>query len=195
MKKRGKTLSEAEVFRLADALALVFWLPGAEVDKQRLREGAWAYWEKIKKEKRTVWLTYLLQLLITCPPLFERPPGFEWIQQQLMWELYYRKANQSADRDFWEAMKRVHSALRRGRPSDKARDYFWYERVQALMKQEGLSKTKAVERLAELVSEKQDTSAIWKSLARVEKEQRTRRGLLSPAQAERSPFSKIGKIK
>jgi hypothetical protein len=180
MKKRGETLSEAEIIKLADELALVFWLPGSEVRRQQLSKEAQAYWETIKDQPRVLWLPYVLRLLLTCPPLFDRPTGFEWILNQVQWELYYRKANQSADQDFWAAVTQVRRAMRRGRPSDKARDYFRYERVRALMKEQGIKKTRAVELLADLEGLSQNTRAIWKSLARVEGEQTSRRKLLRP---------------
>jgi hypothetical protein len=180
MKTRPKTLSEAEIIKLADDLALVFWLPGSEVRKTQLRKEAQAYWETIKDQPRVLWLPYVLRLLLTCPPLFDRPTGFEWILNQVQWELYYRKANQSADRDFWAAVKQVRRAMRRGRPSDKARDYFRHERVKALMKERGITKTRAVGLLADLEGLSQTTRAIWKSLAQVKRGQTTRRKLLHP---------------
>jgi len=42
MKKRPKTLSEARIIKLADGLALEFWLPGAAAKRERFRKAAQA---------------------------------------------------------------------------------------------------------------------------------------------------------
>ena len=175
MNKKPKTLSEAEIIKLADGLALEFWLPGAAVRRERFRKAAQAYMEIIKDQPRVVWLPYLLRLLLTCPPLLDRPTGFEWVLNQVQWELYYRIKNRSADRDFWEAFKKARIAMQLGRPPDKAQDYHQYERVKQLMKEQGISKTRAVELLA---GSSGATRGIWRSLARVKCEQTTRRRLL-----------------
>ena len=180
MKKRPETLSEAGIIKLADGLALEFWLPGAAAKRERFGKAAQAHMEAIKDQPRVVWLSYLLRLLLTCPPLLDRPAGFEWVLNQVQWELYYRKKNLSADRDFWEAFNKVRIAMRLGRPSDKALDYRRYERVKELIKQKGISKTRAVELLAAGEGPSRDTRGIWRSLARVKREQTTRRKLLQP---------------
>jgi hypothetical protein len=171
-------LSKAGIIELADGLALEFWLPGAAAKRERFGKVAQAYMETIKDQPRVVWLSYLLRLLLTCPPLLDRPTGFEWILNQVQWELYYSKKNRSADRDFWEAFKKVQIAMRLGRPSDKARDYRRYERVKELMKEQGISKTQAVELLAADEGASKDIRGIWRSLARVKREQTTRRKLM-----------------
>ena len=65
-----------------------------------------------------------------------------------------------------------------GRPSDKAQDYRRYERVKELIKEQGISKTRAVELLAADEGASKDIRGIWRSLARVKREQTTRRKLL-----------------
>jgi hypothetical protein len=180
MKKRPKTLSEAGIIKLADGLALEFWLPGAAARRERFGNATLAHMESLKDQPRVVWLSYLLHLLLTCPPLLDRPTGFEWILNQVQWELYYRKKNRSADRDFWEAFKKVRIAMQLGRPSDKAQDYHRYERVKELMKEQGISKTRAIELLAGGEGVSRDIRGIWRSLARVKREQTTRRKLLQP---------------
>jgi hypothetical protein len=62
-------------------------------------------------------LAALWQLLLLCPPLFAKPPGFEWILQQVEWELEFRKDNPSADRALWTALDVVKRRLRAGRPA------------------------------------------------------------------------------
>ncbi len=180
MKKRRTTFSEAEILKLADELALEFWLPGSEAKRAQLSKAAQGYWKTLKDQPRVRWLPYVLRLLFTCPPLFDRPPGFEWVLNQVQWELYYRKANQSADRDFWAAITQVRRTMRRGRPSDKARDYFRHERVKALMKEYGMKKTQAVEYLAEREEGTRDVRGIWRALARVHRAQAARLKLLRP---------------
>jgi hypothetical protein len=180
MKKRPKTLSEAEIIKLADGLALEFSLPGAAARRERFAKAAQAYMETIKDQPRVVWLSFLLRLLLTCPALLDRPTGFEWILNQVQWELYYRKKNRSADRDFWDAFNKVRIAMRLGRPSDKAQDYRRYERVKELIKEQGISKTRAVELLAADEGPRRDIRGIWRALARVKREQTTRRKLLQP---------------
>ena len=180
MKKRPKTISEAAIMKLADELALEFWLPGAAARREQFAKVALAYMETIKNQPRVVWLSYLLRLLFTCPPLLDRPKGFEWVLNQVQWELYYRKKNRSADRDFWKALKNSRIAMQRGRPSDRAQDYHRYERVKQLMKEQGISKTRAVELLATGEGGVRDTRGIWRSLARVKREQSARQKLVQP---------------
>lgn len=180
-------LLEKEVFQLADALSGCFWFPTAAEDRARLQTLAWRYWERVKSQERVVWLPYLLRLLLTCPPLFGEPAGFEWVMQQVRWELEYRKYNPSADKDFWEALKRVKGKMRRGRPPDKGQDIDRALSVERLMREQGLNKTQAVERLTELVSAqsdegKVDVSTVWKSLERFEADQTQRRRLFLPVQ-------------
>jgi len=180
-------LREKELFQLADALSGCFWLPTAAEDRARLHTLAWRYWEQVKGQERVHWLSYLLRLLLTCPPLFGEPAGFEWIMQHVRWELEFRKYNPSADKDFWDALKTVKGKMRRGRPPDKGRDIDRALSVSHLMREQGLNKTQAVERLTELVSAqsdegKEDVSAVWKSLERFEAEQSQRRRVLPPFQ-------------
>ena len=187
MRETDKKDAGKELYTLADTLAFTFSLPGAEPDRRRLQTLAWAHWQRVKVQPRVVWLTYLLRLSLTCPPLLDGPPGFEWIPQALRWELYYRKANRSADRDFWIAVSQVRAAVRQGRPSNKARDYLRHQRVVALMKDEGLNQTQAVNRLVELREGSGDARAIWRSLAQVKKELTRHRALLLPALHEPRP--------
>lgn len=179
MKKKPITMSEAEIVELADELALKFWLPGSADRREQLATAALAHYTKTRKtQPRLVWLSYLLRLLLTCPPLFDRPKGLEWVLTEFQWELYYRQKNRSADRDFWAAVDMVRRAMRQGQPSNKAHDYLRYERVKALMKEQGITKTRAVEVLAAEEGGSRDTRGIWKALARVKREQSARQKLL-----------------
>jgi predicted urease superfamily metal-dependent hydrolase len=73
---------------------------------------------------------------------------------------------------------KLNRAMQLGRPPDKARDYHRYERVKELIKEQGISKTRAVELLAADEGASEDTRGIWRSLARVKSEQTTRQKLL-----------------
>ena len=196
MSKSDGILLEKELFQLADALSGCFWLPTAAEDRARLQTLAWRYWEQVKSQERVLWLSYLLQLLLTCPPLFGEPAGFEWMMQQVRWKLEFRKYNPSADKDFWDALKTVKGKMRKGRPPDKGQDINRALSVRDLMREEGLNKTKAVERLTELVSAqsdegKEDVSAVWKSLERFEAEKEQRRRLLPPFQHDDDVLSEV----
>ena len=196
MSKSDEMLLEKELFQLADALSGCFWLPTAAEDQARLHTLAWRHWEQVKSQERVLWLSYLLRLLLTCPPLFGEPAGFEWIMQHVRWELEFRKYNPSADKDFWDALKTVKGKMRRGRPPDKGRDIDRALSVGHLMREQGVNKTQAVERLTELVSAqsdegKEDVSAVWKSLERFEGEQAQRRRLLPPVQHDDEVLSEV----
>lgn len=73
---------------------------------------------------------------------------------------------------------RLNRAMQLGRPPDKALDYHRYERVKELIKEQGISKARAVELLAADEGASKDTRGIWRSLARVKREQATRQKLL-----------------
>ncbi|HEY6288945.1 MAG TPA: hypothetical protein VIW48_05840 [Nitrospiraceae bacterium] len=196
MSKSDGIRLEKKLFQLADALSGCFWLPTAAEDRARLQILAWRYWKQVKRQKRVLWLSYLLRLLLTCPPLFGEPAGFEWMMQQVRWELEFRKYNPSADKDFWDALKMVKGKMRRGRPSDKGRDLDRAYSVGDLMRERGYNKTQAVERLTGLLSArsdegKEDVSAVWKSLERFEAEQAQRRRVLRPFQHDDDEFFEV----
>ena len=75
-------------------------------------------------------------------------------------------------------LARLNRAMRFGRPPDKAQDYRRYERVKELIKEKGISKTRAVELLAADEGPRRDIRGIWRALARVKREQSTRWKLL-----------------
>lgn len=194
MNESDGVLLEKEIFELADALANCFW--SATENRARLQTLAWRHWEQVQSQKRVVWLPYLLQLLLTCPPLFGEPAGFEWIMQQVSWELQYRKYNPSADKDFWDALMTVKRKMRRGRPRDKGQDIDRALSVSRLMREQGLNKTQAVEQLTELVSAqsdegKVDVSTVWKSLERFEADQIQRRSVLPPFHNDSDDASEV----
>jgi len=89
------------------------------------------------------------------------------------------------NRDFWDAMKKVRGQLTRGRPGDKARDFFRYEwvlnhmyyvtthpKLGLVRTKKRVSKTKAVTELTDMEARwsirRSDVREIWKSLQRVE---------------------------
>ena len=77
-------------------------------------------------------------------------------------------------------LARLNRAMQLGRPPDKALDYHRYERVKELIKEQGISKTRAVELLAADEGASKDIRGIWRSLARVKREQTARRKLMDP---------------
>src|SRR2546428_2208145 len=118
-----------DLFELAEAVGLFYGTKGVDAAIEEFRDIAQDYRRLKKAEGQVAWLTYVLRLLLTCPVLLERPSGLEWVTDDLQWALRHRKVRPDVDRDFWEAMKKVRGQLPRGRPGDKARDFFRYEWV------------------------------------------------------------------
>ncbi len=183
MRKTDKSPSVKELFDLADGLSYGnFWLPEEKAKRERLMTLARSYWKDIEKEgsvgrkavKREAiikQLVFIFRLILTCPDLLDRPPGFEWAMDTLKRELLFRKYNPAANKAFWEALQKVRSTFI-GRPRNFGRDWDIHRKVMFLMEKEGLSKTEAVEKLAEELGmereDAMDTSTIWKALERFE---------------------------
>jgi len=174
------------LFELAEAVELFYGTNGAAAALEEFRDVAQGYRHVAKAQSQVAWLTYVLRLLLTCPVLLQRPSGLEWVTDDLQWALRHRKVRPDVDRDFWEAMKKVRGLLTRGRPGNKARDFFRYECVLNLMypvtthpefglvrTPKRVSKTKAVTELA-AIEERRDgprpdlLREIWRSLQRVD---------------------------
>jgi hypothetical protein len=191
-KRRAKNIRplDAELFELADKVALIFDRPEAAPLRFRLFEEAGAYRDRIRPHgpadswaTTTKWTAFLLRMILTCPRLLSKPPEFEWVMDDLEWLLTRRRLDPGFDRDFWDAVTRVKKVTRTGHPRDRALDYFRFTTVQSLMHPpEQLrdlvatsSKSEAVERAAEMEGNLLGTHppherVVYRSLARVEKE-------------------------
>ena len=202
-KKRGpKTVRplDAELFELADKVALIFDRPEAAPLRVRLFEEAGAYRDRIRHHgpadswaTTTKWTAFLLRMILTCPRILSRPPEFEWVMDDLEWILTRRRLDPGFDRDFWDAVSRVKKVARTGHPRDRALDYFRFRTVQSLMHApeqlikivKTFSKNEAVERAAEMEGKLFGTQppherVVYRSLARVEKEGKELTALLCP---------------
>jgi len=174
-----------ELFELAEAVGLFYGTKGVDPAIEEFRDIAQDYRRLTKAEGQVAWLTYVLRLLLACPLLLQRPSGLEWVTDDLQWALRHRKLRPDVNRDFWEAVKKVRGLLPRGRPGDKARDFFRYEVVLNLMypvttdDERGLvrtkkrvNKTKAVTELADIETQwfgrRPTLREIWRSLQRVD---------------------------
>lgn len=173
------------LFELAEAVELFYGTKGADAAIEEFRDVAQDYRQVAKKQGQVAWLTYVLRLLLTCPMLLQRPTGLEWVTDDLQWALRHRKVRPDVDRDFWEAVKKVRGLLSRGRPGNKARDFFRYECVLNLMypvtthpelglvrTKQRVNKTKAVTELADMEEQRYgrrpDLRELWRSLQRVD---------------------------
>ncbi len=183
-RRNQKRPARGNLFELAEVVSVTFGQPGAKAATEELREVAQDYRAVTKAEGQEPWLTYGLQLLMACPVLLQRPPGFEWVLDDLGWALHNRKFSAAVDRDFWRAMANVRGILTKGRPGNRARDFLRYQMVHAMMnpvttapgagliRTRGISKTSAVAKLAEREEQwygrRPDPRVIWRSLQRVE---------------------------
>lgn len=173
------------LFELAEAVELFYGTKGAAAAIEEFRDVAQDYRRLAKTQSQVAWLTYVLRLLLTCPVLLQRPSGLEWVTDDLQWALRHRKVRPDVDRDFWEAVKKVRGLLSRGRPGNKARDFFRYECVLNLMypvtthpefglvrTKQRVNKTKAVTELADMEEQwhgrRPDLRELWRSLQRVD---------------------------
>jgi hypothetical protein len=174
------------LFELAEAVGLFYGMKGADAAFEEFRDIAQGYRHVVKTQSQVAWLTYVIRLLLACPILLQRPSGLEWVTDDLQWALRHRKVSPDVNRDFWEAMRKVRGLLPRGRPGDKARDFFRYEWVVNQMyyvtthpelglvrTKKRVSKTKAVTELADMEERwygrrPDPLREIWRSLQRVE---------------------------
>ena len=203
-KRRPKKVRplDAEVFELAEKVALIFDWPQAVPLRARLFEEAGAYRDRIRPHgpadswaTTTKWTAFLLRMILTCPRLLSRPPEFEWVMDDLEHILTRRNWEASFERDFWSAVARVKQTMWTGHPHDKALDYFRYTTVQSLMhppeQLKGLAATslkdEAVERAAEmegkLLGVRPHERVVYRSFAKVEKELKELNALLPPESA------------
>ena len=200
---------DAEVFELAEKVALIFDRPYAAPLRTKLSELAVAYRNRIgphgptdRWATTTKWTAFLLRMILTCPRILSRPPEFEWVIDDLEWILTRRSWDPKFERDFWEAVSWVKKVTRTGHPHDKGLDYFRFETVQSLMSPpaqlQGIvttsSKSEAVERAAVMEGRLLGTRppherVVYRSLARVEKEGKELAGLLCPPSSCSSPLA------
>lgn len=174
-----------DLFELAEAVGVFYGTKGADAATEEFRDVAQEYRHQARREGQVAWLTYVLRLLLSCPVLLQRPSGLAWVTEDLQWALRHRKVRSDVDRDFWAAVRQVRGLLTRGRPGDKALDFFRYEMVHGLLSpvttdpalgvvgtKKLLGKTKAVTALAALEAgwsrRRPDVREIWRSLQRVE---------------------------
>jgi hypothetical protein len=151
MKDEKGKFSEIELFDLVDAASYVFWEKEAEGFKRHLKDLLWAHRpveSEIVVKDWVKWFAYVIRLILTCPPLLEKPPGFEWVMGDFERILSFRKFRFDYDRYFWDALDKVRRELRKGRPSRKDKDYERYMSIGYMVKYKGLSKSQAVEQLA-----------------------------------------------
>ncbi len=182
MKIQGGNIP-GDLYRLAEAVSLLYGQPGAEAAIGELQDVAHDYRRLKKREGQVEWLTYVLRLVLTCPVLLTRPRGLEWVTDDLLWAFSQRRVNPAVDRDFWQAMATVRKLAARQRVASKETDFFRFQMVQDIMhpwttdSDKGLvrvrrgSKTKAVTTLVEMEERRLgrtvDPAEIWRSLRRV----------------------------
>ena len=172
-----------DLYRLAEAVALLYGQPGAEAAIEELRDVAHDYRILTKQEGQVEWLTFVLRLVLTCPVLLSRPHGLEWVTDDLQVVLSQRWVNPAVDRDFWLAMAKVRELAARQRPASKEKDFFRFMMVMEIMhpvttdpekglvRVRGCNKTQAVLTLADMeerrCGRRPDLADIWRSLRRV----------------------------
>ena len=66
-----------DLYRLAEAVSLLYGQPSAEAAIEELRDVAHDYRLHTKREGQVEWLTFVLRLVLTCPVLLSRPRGLE----------------------------------------------------------------------------------------------------------------------
>lgn len=208
----GTRPTVGDIFELAEAVELFYGTKGADAAIEEFQDVAQDYRRLTKARDQVAWLTYVIQLLLACPVLLQRPSGLDWVTDDLQWALRHRKVRPDVDRDFWDAMKKVRGLLTRGRPGNKARDFFRYECVLNLMypvtthpefglvrTKKRVNKTKAVNELADMEEQwhglRPDLRVIWKSLQRVENyvenlQAQLERALTNMAEGARKPRSR-----
>jgi hypothetical protein len=194
---------DAEVFELAEKVALIFDRPYAAPLRTKLSELAVACRNRIgphgptdRWATTTKWTAFLLRMILTCPRILSRPPEFEWVIDDLEWILTRRSWDPKFERDFWEAVSWVKKVTRTGHPHDKGLDYFRFETVQGLMdvpvQLKGIattsSKSEAVERAAVMEGKLLGTRppherVVYRSCEKVEKELKALTDLLTQESA------------
>lgn len=177
-------LRTGSLWDLAEAVGCLFGTPAADAATDLFRVLAHDYRLTVRGQGQVDWMQYLLQLLLTCPVLLQRPPGFEWVTDELRSVFHTRKFNHEVDRDFWQALEQVRALSPKGRPRNKARDWFRCEWVYhcmypvttseeyGLVRTKGMRKSQAVAKVADMEARwygrRPAEREIWRSLKRVE---------------------------
>jgi hypothetical protein len=207
--KKSRPL-DAELFELADKVALIFDRPEAAPMRAKLFQEATAYRDRIRHHgpadrwaTTTKWTAFLLRMILTCPRILSRPPEFEWVMDDLEWILTSRNWDPKFERDFWNAVTRVKKVMWTGHPHDKALDYFRFNTVQSLMNPpvqlKGIVatslKSQAVERAADmegnLLGKRPHERVVYRSHEKVERELKKLNELLRPPFLGPPPTNKL----
>lgn len=181
--KCGKQPPEKH-FDLAEAVAAFYGSERRKVAVEQFRQEVERYRKRLRRRNRLDWMVYVLRLVLTCPVLLERPRGLECVVDDLRWFLNHRRISKDVDRDFWLALAELRKFLTAGRPVSRGRDFLRYQLIHAMMNQvitdsergivrvSGMSKTEAIEKMAELELRKSGKEVserdIYRSLERVE---------------------------
>ena len=183
-KTKCGTQPPKEHFDLAEAVAAFYGSKWGEAAVERFCQEVERHRKRLRKRNQLDWMVYVIRLVLTCPLLLERPHRLECVADDLRWFLNNRGINKDVDRDFWMALAEVRKFLPAGRPVSRGRDFLRYQLVHAMMNQvtthpekglvrvKGMSKTEAVEEMAELEQRKSGKEVsdrdIYRSLERVE---------------------------
>lgn len=159
--KCGKQPPEKH-FDLAEVVAACYGSKWGEAAVERFRQDVERYRTRLRKRNQLDWMVYVLRLVLTCPVLLERLHGLECVADDLQWCLNNRLVSKDVDRDFWMALAEARKFLPAGRPVSRGQDFMRYQLIHAMMNQvttdpgkglvivKGMSKTEAVEEMAEL---------------------------------------------
>ncbi len=183
-KAKGGIQPPQRHFTLAEAVAACYGTEWGAAAVEQFRQDAGSHRKRLRNRTQLDWMTYIIRLLLACPFLLERPQGLEWVVDDLQWMLTHRRVHKDVERDFWAAVGDVRTTLTTGHPVSRGRDFVRYQVIHAMMNQvttdpekglvrvKGVTKTKAVEQMAELEllksGRKPHVREIWGSLKWVE---------------------------
>jgi len=184
-KAKGGNRPPKRHFDLAEAVAAFYGTAWGEAAVEQFREDAAWHRKRIRKRSQLDWITYVIRLVLTGPVLLERLQGLEWVVEDLQWILHNRRMNKDVDADFWMAMGELRPLFTTGRPVSRGRDFMRYRLIYEMMNQvttdpekglvrvKGMTKTEAINELAELERRKSGKKVnereIYRSLEWVEK--------------------------
>jgi hypothetical protein len=165
MKAPAKEKTETELLELLDVLAenqALFYSKKSASSRERLKT--------LISERRSSFgwdakrrLVLLFKLVLSCPVLLSKPPGFEWVLEEFIdafhhnllstkyglrahsYEGIYHSVDMNVFREAWET---AWGQLHRGGPKKPVTQYGVARAVEKLMTEEGLSFSHAVEKLA-----------------------------------------------
>ncbi|MEQ1844013.1 MAG: hypothetical protein ABL983_00365 [Nitrospira sp.] len=166
MKASAKEATETELLKLLDVLAenqSLFFSQQGELIRERLKtliseQRSSFGWDATRR------LVLLFKLVLSCPVLLSKPPGFEWVLEDFIdafhhnlittksgarsksYEGIYHFVDMNVFREAWET---AWGQLHRGRPKKPIAPYGVARTVEKLMVEEGLSLSNAVEKVAQ----------------------------------------------